>query len=153
MIDDLHTLTDDMTAFIEGHGMKRFFGYVDAEEVQCVKWSENHADGWKDFVELAKSAECSFVTMHAWTLERAELDELAERLKQAQHATEDDMEEARWLKAHLGQTGFIQLGFAYQGSMFLHESATEWYEHYECLVALVDDFSFALDQPDAGEEH
>ena len=34
--DDLTTVKDDMVAFIEGHGMRRFHGYVDYDEVQCV---------------------------------------------------------------------------------------------------------------------
>ena len=37
MIDNLAGLKDDMTAFIEGHGMKRFSGYV-SDEVQSVTW-------------------------------------------------------------------------------------------------------------------
>jgi len=32
--DNLSTTKDDMIAFIEGHGMRRFHGYVDYEEVQ-----------------------------------------------------------------------------------------------------------------------
>ena len=38
--DNLATLKDDMVAFIEGHGMRRFPGYVDHEEVQAVmRWA------------------------------------------------------------------------------------------------------------------
>ena len=41
----------------EGHGIRRFHGYVDYEEVQCVMWEMGgNPDGWKDFVELAKTA-------------------------------------------------------------------------------------------------
>src|SRR5260221_532888 len=55
--DNLATLKDDMVAFIEGHGMRRFHGYVDYEEVQSVVWkTEDNPDSWKDFVELAKAA-------------------------------------------------------------------------------------------------
>ena len=36
--DDLSILKDDMVAFVEGHGMRRFPGYVDHEEVQTVMW-------------------------------------------------------------------------------------------------------------------
>ncbi len=149
MVDDLKSLRDDMTAFIEGHGMKRFFGYVDPMEVQCVKWGDEQPDSWKDFVELAKAAECSFITMHAWAMQRVELDELVEQLRDSRYASEEDREEARWLKAHLGQTGFIQLGFAYQGTMFVHETACEWYEHYERLAEMADEMAIMLD----GDEH
>jgi hypothetical protein len=37
MQDDLTTVRDDMTAFIEGHGMQRYHGYVN-EDVQSVMW-------------------------------------------------------------------------------------------------------------------
>ena len=48
--EDLTILKDDMIAFIEGHGMRRFHGYVDYDEVQCVMWETgNNPDGWKDF--------------------------------------------------------------------------------------------------------
>ena len=51
--DDLTGLKDDMTAFIEGHGLHRFKGYV-AEEVASVSWdARGNPDAWKDFVELA----------------------------------------------------------------------------------------------------
>src|ERR1035438_6643386 len=36
--DDLTGMKDDMTAFIEGLGMRRFFGYVECEEVPSVLW-------------------------------------------------------------------------------------------------------------------
>ena len=52
--DDLSTVRDDMVAFIEGHGMRRFFGYVDYDEVQCVMWEMgNNPEGWKDLPKVA----------------------------------------------------------------------------------------------------
>ena len=64
-------MKDDMTAFIEGLGMRRFFGYVECEEVPSVLWDTGpNPDGWKDFVELAKSTNAAFLTMHSWVLDR-----------------------------------------------------------------------------------
>ena len=97
--DDLTTVKDDMVAFIEGHGMRRFHGYVDYEEVQCVMWEMgDNPDGWKDFVELAKSAGAPFLTMHSWVLERQELDEMVERLTNSEFTDGDDVDDARWLR-------------------------------------------------------
>ena len=122
--EDLAILKDDMIAFIEGHGMRRFHGYVDYEEVQCVMWETgDNPDGWKDFVELAKAAGAPFLTMHSWTLEREELDELVERLAHSEFSDGDDVEDARWLRTYVGKIGFLQLGWAYQGSMLLCEFA------------------------------
>jgi hypothetical protein len=153
--DDLATIKDDMVAFIEGHGMRRFHGYVDYDEVQCVMWEMGgNPDGWKDFVELAKSAGAPFLTMHSWTLEREELEELVQRLTNSEFSDGDDVEDARWLRAHAGKVGFLQLGWAYQGSMFLCEVSTEWYERYQRLLEVSDEFGgLTIDEPDQDEEN
>ncbi len=153
-IDDLTTMKDDMVAFIECHGMRRFFGYVSSEEVQCIMWKPgDNPDGWKDFVELAKASNAPFLTMDSWTLERKELDELLQRLSNAKYANEDDLEDARWLRAYIGKTGFIQLGWAYQGSMFVYETSTQWYDTYQRLLDISEDFgSIALDESDPDED-
>ena len=123
--DDLTSLKDDMVAFIEGHGMRRFPGLVDYEEVQSVTWkSEDNPDSWKDFVELAKASGAPFLTMDAWRLEREELDAMIERLSTATFSSDDDIEDARWLRTYIGKTGFVQLGFAQQGVMMVYEAST-----------------------------
>jgi len=153
--EDLTIIKDDMIAFIEGHGMSRFHGYVDYEEVQCIMWEMGtNPDGWKDFVELAKSAGAPFLTMHSWKLEREELDELVERLNHSEFSDGDDVEDARWLRAHLGKVGFLQLGWAYQGSMFLCEVSTDWYERYQRLLEVSEDFGgIPIDEPDQDDEN
>src|SRR5260370_9921386 len=94
--DDLTGMKDDMTAFIEGLGMRRFFGYVECEEVPSVLWdSEHNPDGWKDFVELAKSTGAPFLTMHSCALDREEFDRLCHALAQGDYTTEEHVEARR----------------------------------------------------------
>lgn len=153
--DDLATLKDDMVAFIEGHGMRRFPGYVDQEEVQTVVWKpgEDAAEGWKDFVELAKAAGSPFLTMDSWQLEKEDLEAVIQRLGTAELTSDDDLEDARWLRTYLGKTGFVQLGFAFQGVMMLYEASTEWYDHYQRLVEVSEDFgSIAIDESGTEDE-
>ena len=152
--DDLTALRDDMTAFIEGQGMRRFFGFVEAEEIPSILWESGpNPEGWKDFVELAKSAGTPFLTMHSWALDREELDRLSQRLTDGEYTAEEDLEEARWLKTYIGKTGFVQLGWAYQGCVFVYEAGTEWYDHYQRLRELADDVGgFVIDEPDQDEE-
>ncbi|HXZ78742.1 MAG TPA: hypothetical protein VEG30_02360 [Terriglobales bacterium] len=151
MQDDLTTIRDDMTAFIEGHGMQRFHGYV-SEEVQSVMWDMNgNPESWKDFVELAKSSGSSFLTMNHASLDRDDVDFLVDRLRNAPYANEEDVEEARWLRAYVGKTGFVQLGFPYQGTLFLCELSTEWYDRYQRLLDMAEDFggiTYEADQDD-----
>ncbi|PYV59419.1 MAG: hypothetical protein DMG90_16860 [Acidobacteria bacterium] len=152
--DNLASLKDDMVAFIEGHGMRRFHGYVDYDEIPSVLWkSQDNPDSWKDFVELAKSAEAPFLTMDSWSLEREELDGILERLGSAQHTSDEELEEARWLRTYIGKTGFVQLGFGHQGVMMVYEASTEWYDHYQHLLEMSEDFGgIAIDEPGLDDE-
>ncbi|MEP6644100.1 MAG: hypothetical protein ABJA69_06365 [Acidobacteriaceae bacterium] len=152
--DDLATLKDDMVAFVEGHGMRRFLGYVDQEQVQCVPWKPgDNPESWKDFVELAKAAGSPFVTMDSWRLEKEELDDTIQRLEHAEFTNDEDIEDARWLRTYLGKTGFVQLGFAHQGVVMIYEASTEWYERYQRLLEVAEDFGgIPIDEPDQDEE-
>ena len=152
--DDLTGLKDDMVAFIEGHGMHRFHGYVDYEEVQSVMWdSNNNPEAWKDFVELAKASAAPFLTMHAWVLKKEDLEDLLRRLTNAEYTNDEDLEDARWLRTYVGKTGFVQLGWPHQGTMFLYETSAEWYERYQRLLELSEDFGgITIDEPDQDDE-
>lgn len=153
--DDLTNLKDDMIAFVEGHGMRRFPGFVHYDEVQCIVWdSGDNTDSWKDFVELAKASGTPFLTMHSWTMTRDELEELGRRLTGAQFVNDEDLEEARWLRTYLGKTGSLQLGWPYQGSVMLYEISTEWCDRYQRLVELCDEFGeIPIDESDQDDEH
>jgi hypothetical protein len=121
-----------MTAFIEGHGMRRFPGYV-GDEVASVLWKDDdNPDAWKDFVELAKAAGAPFLTMDQMVLTNEELEFLIDRLKNGSYS--DELDDARWLRTYIGKTGFVQLGFAYQGNIFLYEASTEWYDRYQRVM-------------------
>jgi len=152
--DDLASLKDDMIAFIEGHGLRRFPGFIDYEEVQCVSWkSEDNPDGWKDFVELAKAAGAPFLIMDAWRLEREELDAMIQRLSSAEFSSDEDLEDARWLRTYVGKTGFVQLGFAHQGVVMVYEASTPWYERYQGILEMAEDFAgLPIDEPDQDDE-
>ena len=140
--DNLLSLKDDMVAFIEGHGLQRVPGYV-TEDIPSILW-EGHGnpDSWKDFVEMAKHAGAPFVTFSDMTLEGEELDALIEEAGEMNFPDEEATElvEARLLRKYSGMLGYIQLGFVYQGLVFLHETTTEWYERYQDLLENLEDF-------------
>jgi len=151
--DDLAGLKDDMVAFIEGHGLRRFHGGVDYADVPSVLWkTETNPEGWKDFVELAKASGAPFVTMDSWRLQREELEDLLHRLAGSEIAGEEDLEDGRWLRTYSGRTGFVQIGFAHQGVMMVYEAATEWYERYQRLMDMAEDFGgITIDEPGEDE--
>ena len=140
--DNLISLKDDMIAFIAGHGMRRLNGYV-TEEVPTVLFEEDNSDGWKDFVEHAKAANAAFVTMSEVVLEREDITLLLDQLREQAFPDADaiEVEEAELLMKHVGKVGFLQLGFAHQGVMFVCEMATEWYDSFQELMETIGDLS------------
>lgn len=136
--DNLISLKDDMVAFIAGHGMRRLPAYV-GEEVPTVTFEEDGPDAWKDFVEHAKEAGSPFVTMSEVILKKADLALLMEQLQEGTFPPEiaDDLEDAQYLVNHVGKIGYLQLGFAHQGVMFLFETATDWYDNFQNLLDVV----------------
>jgi hypothetical protein len=138
--DNLLSIKDDMIAFIAGHGMRRLNGYV-SEEVPTVLFEEDDADAWKVFVEHAKAAGSPFVTMSEVTLEKTDLAILMEQLREQSFPDDEgqDFDDAQSLVKHVGKLGYLQLGFAHQGIMFLFETSTDWYERFQELLETVTD--------------
>jgi len=138
--DNLISLKDDMVAFIAGHGMRRLNGYV-TEEVPTVIFEEENADGWKDFVEHAKAAGAPFVTMSEVILEKSDIAILLDQLREQSYSSDDssELDDAEYLVNHVGKVGYLQLGFAHQGVMFIFETATDWYDRFQTLIETVTD--------------
>ncbi len=137
--DNLISLKDDMVAFIAGHGLRRFNGYV-TEDVPTVLFEEDDADSWKDFVEHAKAAGAPFITMSEVVLEKSDVALLLDQLREGNVPDDEDgpdLDDAEYLIHHVGKTGYLQLGFANQGVMFLVEVTTEWYDRFQLLMERV----------------
>ena len=143
--DDLTGLKDDMVAFIAGHGMRRMKAYV-PEEVPSVVFEDDDADGWKDFVEHAKAANTPFLTMSEVVLEPEDVATLIGQVRDQNYPDHDpaELEEAQQLTQHVGRTGYLQLGFAQGGVMFLYETATDWYDQFQELMETVTELGHII---------
>ncbi len=143
--DDLTAVKDDMVAFIAGHGMRRMNSFV-PEDVPTVLFEEEDVDGWKDFVEHAKAASAPFITMSDVILEPEDVATLIGQVRDQNYADSDlsDLEEAQGLMQHVGKTGYIQLGFAQGGVIFLYETATEWYDVFQELMETVSELGHLI---------
>ena len=152
-MESLHLVKDDMIAFVAGNGLRRFPAYV-AEDVPSVVFEEEGPDGWKDFVEHAKASGAQFVTMSEVLLEKEDVELLVEQMRAQNFPGEDsaEMEDAQYLVKYVGKVGYLQLGFAHQGVMFLYETATDWYDRYQqWMEAMAELGSITLDGGDDSE--
>jgi hypothetical protein len=151
--DNLISLKDDMVAFIAGHGMRRLNAYV-TEDVPTVLFEEENADGWKDFVEHAKAAGAPFVTMSEVVLEKSDVAILLNQIQDQTFPDDEaaELEDAEYLVNYVGKVGYLQLGFAHQGVMFVFEVATEWYDRFQDLLETVSELGgIMLDDPESDE--
>ena len=151
--DNLISLKDDMIAFIAGHGMRRLNAYV-TEDVPTVLFEEENPDGWKDFVEHAKAAGAPFVTMSEVVLEKSDIAILLDQIR-AQTFPDDEapeLDDAEYLVNYVGKIGYLQLGFAHQGVMFVFEVATDWYDRFQDLLETVSELGgIVLDDGESDE--
>ena len=143
--DDLTAVKDDMVAFISGHGMRRMKSFV-PEDVPTVLFEEDDVDGWKDFVEHAKAANAPFITMSDVILEPEDVSTLIAQVRDQSYPDGDsgELEEAQGLMQHVGKTGYLQLGFAQGGVIFLYETATEWYDLFQELMESVSELGHII---------
>lgn len=140
--DKLLALKDDMVAFIAGHGLRQFPGFV-GDDVPSILWEdENDPDGWKRLVETAKAAGAPFLTLSDVVIEEEDLELLLEKLREQNFPDEEapEFDEVEALRQHAGMVAFVQLGFVHQGVAFVHETGSEWYERYESLIEAIDEF-------------
>ena len=151
--DNLISLKDDMVAFIAGHGMRRFNAYV-TEDVPTVLFEEENPDGWKDFVEHAKAAGAPFVTMSEVVLEKSDIAILLDQIRSQTFPDDEapELDDAEYLVNYVGKIGYLQLGFAHQGVMFVFEVATEWYDRFQDLLETVSELGgIMLDDRESDE--
>jgi hypothetical protein len=146
--DNLATLKDDMIAFIEGHGMRHFPALI-PEDTPRVWWNDPDAgaaaaestkESWKDFVEMAKTAGAPLVCIGEDSVDRTTLDLLSNEMEEMASSDAVGLERDRLnrLFLEIGKVGHIELAFAHQGILFVHETQTEWYREYRAMVNTVD---------------
>jgi hypothetical protein len=88
------------------------------------------------------------------TLEKADVAILLEQLRDQSYPDPDapEIDDAESLVKHVGKIGYLQLGFAHQGVMFLFETSTDWYEQFQELIDTITDLGgMVID--DQGHNH
>jgi len=154
--DNLASTKDDMVAFIAGHGIRRVPGRA-GDRVPSILWDDDeNPDRWKDFVETAKAAGATFITMSEEVLEKEDVEMLIEEVQDQDLdmvTSTNELDEAQSLVQHVGKIGHLQLGFPHQGIMFLCETSTDWYDRYQQLLDTIDDLGdIVFEDGDEDEE-
>ena len=74
-------------------------------------------------------------------LEKSDVAILLEQLRDHTFGEDEDvdLDDAEALIKHVGKAGYLQLGFAHQGVMFLFETSTDWYDRFQDLMEAATD--------------
>jgi len=73
-------------------------------------------------------------------LEKADVAILLDQLRDETFPdASEELDDAEYLVNHVGKVGYLQLGFAHQGVMFIFEVATDWYDSFQNLMETVTD--------------
>jgi hypothetical protein len=152
---DLAPLKDDMIAFIEGHGIRRFPAEL-PDHLSRIWWGgPDGPDSWKDFVEMAKSMGAPVLLMDDDQLGPDDVEMLVDGLQEFSNsgddADRDDIDAARRLRKYTGMVGHIELAIAYQGFLFVHETTTQWYREYRYMAETLESMQEMLEE-DSEEE-
>ena len=102
-------------------------------------------------MEHAKAAGAAFLTMSEVTLEKEDIAVLLEQIRDQNFPDSGaaELEDAEYLVTHVGKVGYLQLGFAHQGVMFVFETATDWYDSFQNLMETVAELgSIVVDDRD-----
>jgi hypothetical protein len=107
---------------------------------------------------MAKTAGAPLVCIGEDSVDRSTLELLASELQEisTSEGSGPEMDKLNQLFLEIGKVGHIELAFAHQGILFVHETQTEWYREYRAMVNTVDSLQElienALEQDDEEDE-
>ena len=89
---------------------------------------------------MAKTAGAPLVCIGEDSVDRTTLELLASELQDlsSTDASGPETDKLNRLFLEIGKVGHIELAFAHQGILFVHETQTEWYREYRAMVNTVD---------------
>lgn len=89
---------------------------------------------------MAKTAGAPLVCIGEDTLDKTMVELLVSELQEISggDAFGTELEKINSLLSQVGKVGHVELAFAHQGVLFVHETATDWYKHYRQIVDTID---------------
>ena len=126
--------------------------YCLVDVVAAVEAQRGNSEGARDLDEVRVVREIHFAES-AGEEQLLPLAHEAQRLVVDEEDNDsDDLDDARWLRTYIGKTGFLQLGFAHQGTLFLYEISTEWHERYQRVLETAEAIGGLLIEDDDDDE-
>jgi hypothetical protein len=151
MKQNLETLKTEMLEHLESQGFAIFHGFTRmTETTPAVYWDVKRQPDFRAFLAVAKQAGAKMIVFNQREFAAEELDDLVERLADAELPPDDYRELERRLhdmRAYQGFTCVVELSFDYEGRLYVYNLHTDWYLDYLDAADEIDTYL-----PDEEEE-
>ncbi len=155
MKQNLDSLKEEIREHLANEGFAIFYGCSRATESESIVfWDTDQHPDFRLFLEAAKQAGARMIVFHARPMTPDYVEDAFDHLKSVDMPREERRPIERRLKEIRSYEGFtcaLELSFDREGSIYMFNLRTEWYDE---LLDIVDEIEAALPEEaeDSGED-
>jgi hypothetical protein len=143
---NLDTLKDEIQEYLKSAGFITFYGFPrGVDDMPEIDWDTIHHPDYRMFLDVARELGVKLIVLHHRQFTRVVLDRALDDLAAGNLDFDDQRQletRLRELRMYDGFTCAIELSFDHNGTMYVFELRTDWYNELNDI----------LDQMNAGFE-
>ena len=131
---NLDSLKQELLDYIAAEEFGLFKGQTGGTEgFPKIYWDTERYPEYQAYLNVAKIAGVSVIIFAHREFEAAEIDDALEQIQDCelgrdeQRSIESNLAD---LRAHVGSTCVIEMGFSYQGHIYVYDLTTEWFQSF-----------------------
>jgi len=153
MKQNLEGLKAEIELHLEQAGMAVFYGHARAlDSPQTVFWDCRAHPDYREFIQAAKAADVRLVVFYQREFAVDQIEDALEQLAECGLPREDYRDFERRLKETRAYDGFvceIELSFNHQGSVFVFDLRTDWYQELTEVLQEIEVLTVGEDEDDS----
>lgn len=154
MAIDLETLTAEIESYIQEVGIPVFYGHSRMLDLPVqVYWDIERRPDFRQFVDTGRMAGAKLIVFAHETFSLDEIDEALDELEDSRIGWEEKHtfeKRIRDLQAYEGFTCALELSFEIEGSVYVFQMRTEWYETLKDILTELEATSALEGDEDQG---
>lgn len=152
---NLDSLKTEIADYLPKNGFVVFFGFSRSfDEIPEVEWDSVHYPNYTEFLEVARHLGVKMIVLHHREFSSSIIDRALDELPSTGFEYQEQRQyeqRLRELAIYDGFTCLIEMSFEYQGSLYIFELRTEWYNQLNTLLEEMDLASGDDDDDDDSE--
>lgn len=149
MKPNLDILKPEIELYLEEAGLAVFYGYSRTlDSAPTMYWDCDQYPDYRQFVQSARAAGAKLIVFHQREFFSEQIDEAIEKLHDCELPAQESRrleERLNDLRAYEGSVCAIELSFDHEGSIYLFDLRTEWFDEYS---EILDEVQLLLPDPE-----